>query len=83
MDLGCGLGDSAPSHPSQTVASLPDPKDFLDAAPNTVDRLVPSRQAGLCFLFIAALHAGDDDTRGSTLGENRIAKDLSAISAVS
>ena len=76
VDLAGGLGDPAPSHPAQAVASFPSSEDFLDPAPHPVDRLVPVFEFSKRSLFVAAPHAGGDNARDAALGADGIAEVL-------
>lgn len=64
VDLDGGFGEAPPSHSSQTVAAFPGPEDLLDPGANAMDRLVPGIETSVRFGFVAALHAGGNDTGG-------------------
>lgn len=79
MDLNGGLGEPPPSHAAQAVAALPRAEDFLDAASDAMDRLVPGTRTREGLRLVTPPHIGGDDAGRAALGPHRVAEMTSAM----
>ena len=74
VHLSSSFGETAPSHPAQTVAAFPRTEDLFHLGAHAMDRRVPSVEPGERFSLVAAPHRGQNDARRTTFGPNRIAE---------
>src|SRR6476620_4970073 len=56
-----GLGQSLPSHATESVAALPGPEDLLDSASHAVDGVIPVAQLLFAAVAFASPHVRGND----------------------
>ena len=57
VDLDGGLGETAPSHAAQSIASFPRAKNLLDPSADTMDTVIPCLQARHRLFFVTSPHS--------------------------
>lgn len=77
-----GFRKPAPSHASQPIATLPSAKDFLDAAANALDPMVPAAELLQRVIARHAPHGRPHDARRAAACAHRRTEHLAAIGAV-
>ena len=82
MDLGSGASETSPSHPTQSIRTLPGAEDLLDPSAYAMDRGVPSVQFCERLPLVASPHRSGHNVRRATFGSDSIAEMRTAISAI-